>query len=310
VANYSALEIFQENNHYKIRNDDAVIVNKIGYIRNDFVEGIANDTPDSPYKKVAYYYHDILGNVHELGTTLMHKAQPKNAPVAPPTAAVMGATVGAAISFANNRSLGEHIDAITMQRHENGTHVSGNATYTALVANDFKWYKNSSQDFSVDLVLADIALTGYVGPNPSHGIDYKKGDVRILFDFQHTRRRYANPKLFAAVLGAIAKLYETKPLLTLVTEGFAFEEASCYPSVSHVNGAAIDTDYFTNTADTQKFIDAMIYYGFTRFLIGVGMTFTGPAGVTFTPDSHHQTHLHSGGSTGFNEAAVVTTINT
>jgi hypothetical protein len=308
VANYSALEIFQENNPYKVRNNNGVIVDKIGYITNDFVQGISNDTPESPFKKVAYYYHDRLGNVHELGTPLMHKAQPKAHSVWPAPAPGAGATVGAAISFLPFRAVGEHIDAITMQMHDNGTHAQGNSNYAAIVPNAHGWYRNTSNVFSVDLVDADVAQLGYTGPNATHGIDYKKGDVRVLFDFQHTRRRYANPQLFAAVLGALAKLYETRPVLTVITEGFAFQEGSCYPSISHVNGDALDTDYFALAADTQKFIDALIYYGFTRFISGIGMVFNGPAGITFQHGADHQTHLHSGG-TGFFNYATVTTIN-
>ncbi|OCG65306.1 hypothetical protein A9G48_11020 [Gilliamella sp. wkB18] len=64
------------------------------------------------------------------------------------------------------------------------------------------------------------------------------GDLKIEYSFHNTKRRYANPALFAAMLGSLA-VYKK----TVISTGSAFEWGSCFPSTLHINGMAIDFEY-------------------------------------------------------------------
>lgn len=44
---------------------------------------------------------------------------------------------------------------------------------------------------------------------------------------------------FAALIGALAQCG-----LSLVSEGSAMKDGTCFPSVSHTNGESIDSNYF------------------------------------------------------------------
>ncbi|OCG22386.1 hypothetical protein A9G22_07400 [Gilliamella sp. App2-1] len=64
------------------------------------------------------------------------------------------------------------------------------------------------------------------------------GNLNIEYNFHNSKRRYANPGLFAAMLGSIAVYNKT-----VTTTGSAFQWGSCFPSVLHINGMAIDFEY-------------------------------------------------------------------
>jgi hypothetical protein len=64
------------------------------------------------------------------------------------------------------------------------------------------------------------------------------GDLKIEYSFHNTKRRYANPSLFAAMLGSLA-VYKK----AVISTGSAFQWGSCFPSTLHINGMAIDFEY-------------------------------------------------------------------
>jgi hypothetical protein len=89
-------------------------------------------------------------------------------------------------------------------------------------------------------------------------------------------------------------LYEKDSTLTMETAGFAFEDGSCYPSKEHVNGDAMDSDYFPNHNDNQDFINLLFHYGFRLFRVGFGMNYThATADATGPAPTLHTSHLHS-----------------
>jgi len=106
-----------------------------------------------------------------------------------------------------------------------------------------------------------------------------------MFKFHKTLRVYANPNLFAGFIGALAECSFDEIKCT----GSTYEDSSCYPSVSHVNGASIDTAYLDKKTDEQKFIDALWKFGFKLHYVGSSMNYTHG-----TKDKHHNDHLHSG----------------
>lgn len=113
--------------------------------------------------------------------------------------------------------------------------------------------------------------------------------LTIVFSYDETLRHYARPELAAAVIGALIQLNNAG----FVSTGFSYRNSTCYPSVSHVNGEAIDTQYKNNISDNQDVIDALNDFGFNYILKGTNANF---ATLTIAvADSSHNDHLHSGG---------------
>ena len=63
-------------------------------------------------------------------------------------------------------------------------------------------------------------------------------NFKIKYSFIDSQRRYANPGLFAAMLGSIAVYNKS-----VTTTGSAFKWGSCFPSINHINGMSIDFTY-------------------------------------------------------------------
>ena len=63
-------------------------------------------------------------------------------------------------------------------------------------------------------------------------------NFNIKYSFSDSQRRYANPELFAAMLGSIAVYNKS-----VTTTGSAFKWGSCFPSINHINGMSIDFTY-------------------------------------------------------------------
>ena len=63
-------------------------------------------------------------------------------------------------------------------------------------------------------------------------------NFNIKYGFEDSKRRYANPGLFAAMLGSIAVYNKS-----VTTTGSAFKWGSCFPSINHINGMSIDFTY-------------------------------------------------------------------
>ncbi|MFD0864179.1 hypothetical protein ACFQ1M_18330 [Sungkyunkwania multivorans] len=119
-------------------------------------------------------------------------------------------------------------------------------------------------------------------------LNKKIGNQKVTFTFTKTARRYCGPEHFAGFIGALAEVeYEN-----IKSGGSCEEDGTSYPSVSHINGQSIDTNYLGNNTKDQKFIDAMHNFGFKSILRGSSkkaFNHTGNGGKL------HNNHLHSGG---------------
>jgi len=122
-----------------------------------------------------------------------------------------------------------------------------------------------------------------------------------------TVRLFARPDLFAVFLGALIDINSVSGFLNgnetkLECGGFAYPDASSFPSNLHVNGDAFDTNYFANTNNNFAFISAIHKYGVGQFKIGQKSDLTPlfnqvtTAGFsTLSRDGDHDTHLHTQG---------------
>ncbi len=299
LRNMIAFEIFHTSNSYGfLEMLSPGERKKIGKLQNTFIQDIANNTADSLSRKVIYYYFDDIDNEHCVCNTEMVKAIAKHKANAIPALAARGAAlIPSQIDFIANRAAQEEIWAITLYFYTNGTYAEGNSNPNATAFNDTKWYENVGTTYSEDLIHADFLLDPYMGPNDTPTLSYEGKNLKIHYNYDNTRRRYAKPAMFAGLIAALAKMHLRDSSLTLVCQGFAYQDGSCYPSSEHVNGNAIDTNYFTNTVDTQDFINDLFAYGFRTFRIGRYMNFTHGTRDAVT-SSLHEGHLHS---TAFDE---------
>jgi len=99
--------------------------------------------------------------------------------------------------------------------------------------------------------------------------------LTIVFLYEETLRYYAKPELAAAVIGVLIQLGNTG----FTSTGFSYRNSSCYPSVSHVNGEAIDIKYSGNyklsgasqpneIANDVNVIRWLYKFGFRKTIIG------------------------------------------
>jgi muramidase (phage lysozyme) len=132
-------------------------------------------------------------------------------------------------------------------------------------------------------------------PDP---LNYDAKGVKVKMTFENTIRKYMGEDHFAALIGALAECsYEN-----VISEGSAMKDGTCFPSVSHVNGQSIDTDYFKDTKgilkqkEQQNLIDAFAKFGFNEMYFAPNMKFDKPSKKMkkFATDSHHKAHLHCG----------------
>lgn len=296
VANYVVYEIYHPQYPYRISSMHGEVIETIGRINNIYVRDLPSSPPDRDKKKVTYYFHDALGNEHNICTTISLTTTAKVREAWNNTIVTGNALNPAEREFLVQRHAGEKIDAIRMRFFENGTYVEGRAGSPAEYLNDapnaWRWYRSDITNF-IDLVDADILHSTYSGPNPVTALNYERGGVRIRFDWQHTRRRWGNPDVFAGILGALQTLYERDRTLTMTTAGMAFEDASCYPSTEHVNGEALDSNYFAQHNDNQEFINQLWYWGFRTFRVGAGMVYNHATADGGAPPTLHTSHLHT-----------------
>ncbi|MGZ5441968.1 MAG: hypothetical protein ACXW5U_16350 [Thermoanaerobaculia bacterium] len=87
--------------------------------------------------------------------------------------------------------------------------------------------------------------------------------LAIDLTYVNTLRHYARPDLAAAVIGALVQIAHP-----IICQGFAYADASCYPSAEHVNGEALDTNYNFTLANDVAFINALNRYGFRLHRVG------------------------------------------
>lgn len=97
--------------------------------------------------------------------------------------------------------------------------------------------------------------------------------LRDKFTWSQTVRCFGRPDVAAVFLGALSDIVEE--ITNLVSQGFAYPDASSFPSELHVNGNAFDTNYFsqgsTSEVDFQRdvtFCRAIHRYGTGLFRIG------------------------------------------
>ncbi|MGV0924318.1 hypothetical protein [Empedobacter tilapiae] len=96
----------------------------------------------------------------------------------------------------------------------------------------------------------------------------------------------------AALIGALAK-----GNFTIISGGAAMNDGTCFPSVTHINGQSIDTEYLSSQK-TQEFIDALAYFGFNSFYYSANMKLIQPKNaITFKGEGGHKHHLHAGAET-------------
>lgn len=117
-------------------------------------------------------------------------------------------------------------------------------------------------------------------------LNYNNSGISIKYSFTNTKRRYTDPGHLAVFIGVLAECGYSD----VQTTGSCFREASCFPSVEHVNGKSIDTLYLDDTRE-QKLINAFHKFGITKQLRG-----SKKKAFTHTTDGKklHNSHLHSG----------------
>ena len=77
-------------------------------------------------------------------------------------------------------------------------------------------------------------------------LDKQFDNFNIKYDFKDSKRHYANPGLFATMLGSIAVYNKS-----VTTTGSAFQWGSCFSSILHFNGMSIDFLYRPYIAKNQ-----------------------------------------------------------
>ncbi|MDN5481379.1 MAG: hypothetical protein L0G30_07340, partial [Chryseobacterium sp.] len=183
--------------------------------------------------EVIFFYYDQNDNEHRICARTKESVTRKRRVNTVPPLAQRGNLLET-IDFTANRAAGEQIDAHQLLVYSNGTLGDG--------ATD-KWYANQTD--SVDLVNMDILGNQGVGPQIFEAFHYNQNGVVIRYGFQHTRRRSIQPDLFAGFLGALAQFRQEGHDHYIVSQGFSYSDASCYPSAEHVNGEAGDLNLLT-----------------------------------------------------------------
>ncbi len=229
--------------------------------------------------KIKYRYHDKNGNKHnicecEIYETL--KMGSGNKTKEPSASEKSSATK---IDYASKGVSG--VDAkTTWILTNNDVYTEGNlvAGYTHL------YY--TATDEKVYMVVM-----------PNNGLNYKNGEIKIKFIWHETLRRFSQPEVFAAFIGALAECGYPD----IKSGGSSYKDGSSYPSLSHNNGYAIDTSYLLKSNGAldkirqQKFINAMLNFGFVKQIKGSAPRFSSLTGTT-SSNSRHNDHLHSGGA--------------
>ncbi|QXP58599.1 hypothetical protein [Olleya sp. HaHaR_3_96] len=225
-------------------------------------------------KKVKYRYHDANGNKHDVceckvyetwkmgrGSTSKEpiKSEKDSAQIVDYKAMnIKGVDAYKTYVLSNN-------DVYT----EGKKIVTKNGSYTHL------YYIASSEKITMIIL-------------PNGGLNYSGNNTLIKFKWHETLRKYSQPEVFAAFVGALAEC----GFSDIDSGGSSYKDGSSYPSRTHNNGYAIDTGYLDNTRE-QQFIDAMKKFGFISQLRGANkkkFNNTGNGGTL------HDSHLHSGGS--------------
>ena len=183
------------------------------------------------------------------------------------------------------------------------SYVFTNGVITKGYGNDFpdRFYENTN---SIELVYAqhgeDLILETINNFSLFEGINYIHDDVKVRFGFYKTRRRYSNPDFLAAVIGSLADCNFEEVVSEhaidyrgIISEGFSYEDGTCFPSTSHANGKAFDTNYLISETLEDLLTNAMRFYGIDYQ--GRGVTGWKPSIDHSQYLARHEGHLHSGG---------------
>jgi hypothetical protein len=247
------------------------------------------------YHRIYYKYHDTADAVHDMCDLELRQVD----------RLYTGYAVGA---FDNVNPVAQTIayntpgvDAATTRIYQNGN------IFTRGHDNSIQRYDSTKQ--KAFLVFFDQARVDNNHPHPT----------RIEFAFNSsTIRYYGDPKVAAAFIGALIELRNINPnQITMGTGGsgaspvggsggMAFDHGSCFPSKTHTNGEAVDTNYklvFSNPtpqfpsgvlALDQIIMNTLDNWGFGFKVIGSSPTFASLTGES-SSNSQHDNHLHSGG---------------
>lgn len=242
---------------------------------------------NSVNSKVCYFYYDKNDNEHFVCESNKITIKSKIRSINIPKDEDKGNLIDT-IDHSENINAGEIIHAQTLEIYENGT-LGTPSRY----AQDKIWYKNKKNN--VELVFADILEDPGIGSEAFRALNYESpdGSFVITFAFQNTRRRYANPAFYAAFLGALAQLNQTKSMSNIYIKsgGFSYKDGSCYPSAEHVDGIAVDTIYLENLKQQNAFVNCLRNYGLLRH--GVGKSNWYPKINHSIEMKGHDDHLHS-----------------
>jgi hypothetical protein len=236
VTNRNFYEIYHGENPYNFLPMNGQNRRRIAklesYYRND------QDTRIDITNLVTYFYYDQNDNEHSVCERELAQVRMKRRVGSVPPISSRGRLIKT-ISYTTNQQAGELIDASELRFYENGTLGFGNPD---------RWYENNGQGI-VKLINMDILENDGVGSQIFEAFNYNQNGVRIRYGFQHSRRRSIHPDLFAGFLGALAQFRQQGYNHYIVSQGFSYEDGSCYPSAEHVNGQAGDLNLLTYVGD-------------------------------------------------------------
>lgn len=244
----------------KVKINDEMVTYHI-YSNGDIEKHIPKEIKEDYKNKYGYIYHDEKGEEHDVCTVNWHLTKEKS----------NGTKPGVKPTHKKISSDDLVSDGQTKRRvkYENGD-------IAEYGSNDGKtfWVLYKVTGHEIELVKMPDSL------------DYSSSGVVIKYAFTQTKRRYTEPAHLAVFIGALAECGFTD----VQTTGSCFSEASCFPSVEHVNGKSIDTIYLDDTRE-QKLINAFNKFGITKQLRG-----SKKKAFNHTTDGKalHNSHLHSG----------------
>jgi hypothetical protein len=183
-----------------------------------------------------------------------------------------------------------------------------NADYSRIFANGDVWtygMNGEGTDSNYILKFKNLNKKAFIVHFDADSVDNDNAGTVIQFSYSGTLRQYFKPEVAAAFIGALIDI----GALGVSSGGCCFKDGTCFPSVSHVNGNAVDTGYkilpFLQTnpnatqaqkdvvlAQDQQIIDAMAKFGFDTIYKGQSSTFDTLTTAIEWPD--HNKHLHSG----------------
>ncbi|WP_309609321.1 hypothetical protein [Flavobacterium sp.] len=246
ITNRKVFNIYHGSNAY---NTYAMVGNpqrrrRIGKILN------ANST------EVIYFYYDQHDNEHRICSRVISRQNQKRR--VPVIGLAQRGRLLETVDYMPNRNASEGIDAYRLKIYQNGTLGEGTG--------GDKWYGNQGEN-TVELVDMDILQVAGVGSQTFEAFNFEQDGVHIRYGFVNSRRRSIRPDLFAGFLGALAQFRQQGHNHYIVSQGFSYSDASCYPSAEHVNGEAGDLNLLTVGGDGASTLLTNANYDYDNQLI-------------------------------------------